>query len=437
MPKFARLPVNTGARPGSGAPSGASDLPRPALRRLFAARILLVTGEGLALALTAGLAPIQLPMTAMLALLGLHALLVLLQARAIAAGDASPQGVFVHLLGDAGIIAALVYFSGGYANPFISLLLLPLVLTAALLPAGLAWAMTAVVALLYTLLMTHYHPLRLDMTDREASNLHLTGMWLSFLFTAALVAAFVARLRADLRARDRALAEAREAALRDEQLFALGMQAAAAAHDLATPLSTLGLELETLRSEYANDEELAPILAVMTGQSARMRAVLDRLRAFAARTRTEPLPRRPVDAWLAELAEHWQLMRPQTRVSIRVSGHPPGPAIADDPLLASCLITLLNNAADCSPEAVALELAWSDDGIDFRVLDRGPGLEAQAAKEEGWGVGLQLAAAALDRLGGSMELSPRPGGGTEAHVHLHIGVDATHTRATSRRPPAS
>lgn len=405
---------------GSRAAPTDADLPRPALRRLLAARILLVTGEGLTLALVAALAPILLPMAAMLALLGLHALLVLLQARAIAIGDAGRQGVFLHLLGDAGLIAALVYLSGGYANPFISLLLLPLVLTAALLPAGLAWAMTGVVALLYTLLMTHYLPLRLDMTDREAGDLHLTGMWLSFLFTAALVAAFVTRLQADLRARDQALAEAREAALRDEQLFALGMQAAAAAHDLATPLSTLGLELETLKSEYANDDDLAPTLATMTGQAARMRAVLDRLRAFAARARTEPAPLRPVDAWLAELVQHWQLMRPQSHVSLKVLGRLPAPAIADDPLLASSLITLLNNAADGSPEAVTLELAWSAGAIEFRVLDRGPGLQAQMAKAEGWGIGLQLATAALDRLGGGLDLSPRPGGGTQARVHLPV-----------------
>lgn len=416
--------AKTGAMTGSNSPSAVGDLPRPALRRLLAARVLLVTGEAVALAVVAILAPIRLPMAAMLALLGLHALLVLLQALAVAAGDASRRGVFLHLLGDAALIAALVYFSGGYANPFISLLLLPLVLTAALLPAGFAWVMTGAVALLYTLLMTHYHPLRLDMTDREAGDLHLTGMWLSFLFTAVLVAAFVARLQADLRARDRALAEARETALRDEQLFALGMQAAAAAHDMATPLSTLGLELETLRSEYANDDDLAPTLAAMTGQIARMRAVLDRLRAFAARTRNAPAPLRPVDAWVAELVEHWQLMRPQARVSIGVSGRPPAPAITDDPLLASCLITLLNNAADGSPEAVALELAWSSDGIEFRVLDRGPGLEAQPPKAEGWGVGLQLAAAALDRLGGGLDLSPRPDGGTQARVHLPIGTTA-------------
>jgi len=418
MPASTLKASNVVVTSGNSPPMADVGLPRQALRRLLAARLLLVAGEALALALAAGLAPLRLPLPPMLALLCLHALLVLLQARAIAAGEASRQGVFLHLMGDAVLIAALVYFSGGYANPFISLLLLPLVLTAALLPAGLAWVMTGTVALLYTLLMTHYHPLRLDMTEREAGNLHLTGMWLSFLFTAALVAAFVARLNVDLRARDRALAEAREAALRDEQLFALGMQAAAAAHDLATPLSTLGLELEALHNEYANDDELAPTLAAMTAQTARMQAVLERLRAFAARTRTASPPLRPVDAWVSELVEHWQLMRPQARVTIESTGRPPAPAIADDPLLASSLITLLNNAADGSPESVSLALTWTAEAIEFRVLDRGPGLAAQVPKAEGWGVGLQLAAAALDRLGGGLELSPRPGGGTQARIHL-------------------
>ncbi len=415
----------TGAMMGSHGAPAAGGLPRPALRRLLAARALLVTGEAASLAAVAILAPIRLPMPAMLALLGLHACLVLLQARAITAGEASGHAAFLHLLGDAVLIAALVYFSGGYANPFISLLLLPLVLTAALLPAGLAWVMTGTVALLYTVLMRHYHPLELDMTDRAASDLHLAGMWLTFLFTAALVAAFVARLQADLRARDRALAEAREAALRDEQLFALGMQAAAAAHDLATPLATLALELDRLRNDYANDEELAPALTAMSAQTARMRAVLDRLRAFAARSRHAPPVLQPVDAWLAELVAHWQLMRPQARVTLEINGPAPAPLIADGPLLASGLITLLNNAADASPASVAIELRWTAEAIALRVLDRGPGLAAQPPKAEGWGVGLQLAAAALSRLGGGLDLSPRPGGGTQARVHLPIATTAT------------
>lgn len=386
---------------------------------MLRARLLLVGGEALALLLAANLPVLILPWAPLLVLLALHALL--LATYALAQRQAAVEGplaIFLHLLADTAFIAALVYYSGGYANPFISLLLLPLVLTAAILPSAYAWVMTGVVASLYTLLMTHYQPLKLELTDREAGDLHLTGMWVSFLFTAVLVATFVARLQADVRARDRALAEAREAALRDEQLFALGMQAAAAAHDLATPLSTLGLELDTLRNEYANDDELAPALAAMSGQAARMQAVLERLRAFAARARAEPPPSRPADAWLGELVQHWQLMRPQARVALHVLGSPPAPRIADEPLLASCMITLLNNAADASPQAIDLELAWSSTGIEFRVLDRGAGLKARARKPEGWGVGLQLAAAAMDRLGGKLELTPRPGGGTTARVLL-------------------
>ncbi len=397
----------------------ASSPPAEARRRLLRARLLLVGGEALALALAANLPVLSLPWTPLLVLLALHALLLALYALAQRHGVAQgPLAIFGHLLADTAFIAALVYFSGGYANPFISLLLLPLVLTAAILPSHYAWLMTGVVASLYTLLMTHYQPLKLNLTDREAGDLHLTGMWLSFLFTAILVAAFVARLQADVRARDRALAEAREAALRDEQLFALGMQAAAAAHDLATPLSTLGLELDTLRSEYANDDELAPALEAMSGQIARMQAVLARLRAFAGRARSAAPPILPADAWLGELVQHWQLMRPQARVVLHVAGSPPAPRIADEPLLASCLITLLNNAADESPQAIDLELMWSNTAIEFRVSDRGAGFTARASKTEGWGVGLQLAAAAMDRLGGELELTPRPGGGTLARVVL-------------------
>ncbi len=402
----------------------ATPLPGEALRRLLAARVLLVAGEGLAIGLVLALAPIRLPLPPMIALLFMHAVLVMLFGKAARDPDLARSTtrmvVFQHLLGDAVVISALVYFSGGYANPFISLLLLPLVLSAALLPAGLAWIMTGAVAALYTLLMTHYLPLQVDMTDSEAGNLHLLGMWLSFLFTAALVAGFVARLTADLRNRDQALAEAREAALRDEQLFALGMQAAAAAHDLATPLSTLSLNLEEMRAEYANDEELAPALTAMSAQATRMKTVLGRLREFAAASRASPPPERPVDAWVADLLEQWQLMRPQTGVSLRHATQAGAPAIPDEPLLASTLTTLLNNAADVSAQQIDLELAWDDNWLDIRVLDRGPGPEGVMAKAYGWGVGLQLAEAALQRLGGSLDLTPRPGGGTQARMRLPL-----------------
>lgn len=405
-------------------PGVAVALPQEALRRLLTARLLLVAGEALVVGLVAWLAPIRLPLPPMAVLLGLHALLVGLFGREVGLlrtpSGGLPTGsarAFIHLAADAALIAALVYYSGGYANPFISLLLLPLILGATLLPASHAWAMTAWVAALYTLLMTHYQPLRLDMTDAEAVNLHLLGMWLSFLFSAALVAMFVVRLTAALRDRDRALAEARESALRDERLFALGMQAAAATHDLATPLSTLGIALEEMRTEYANDEELAAPLSSMAAQAARMKVVLGRLREFAG-SRRQVASVRPLDDWLADLAGHWQLMRPQARVTLRHLGAAPAPRVRDEPLLISSLTTLLNNAADASPGEIELESEWDGQWLEMRVLDRGPGPAAEMDKAEGWGIGLQLADAALQRLGGRLELRPRAGGGMRAGIRL-------------------
>lgn len=401
------------------------EVPTDACLRLGWLRLSLVALEGILLVLSLLPGFLLLPWGPMLGVLALQGSLALAmiwqahQGRITRAGEA-----FLHLLADGGTIATLVYFSGGYANPFISLLLVPLLLSATLFGPTLIWVMTGAVALAYTLLMRYYLPLRLELTGAQAVDLHLTGMWLNFLITASLIALFVARLTAAVRARDLALAEARERALRDERLFALGTQAAAAAHDLATPLATLGMSLEELRQAYEGDDELAPPLATMGTQVARMRQVLAALRAAA-----QPAgdgAGRPADAWLSELLRHWRELRPGPEVTPRLEGPDDAPTLRDEPLLNAALVTLLNNAADAGSEPIDLRLAWGRDGLDIEVLDRGPGLNSEGvSKPDGWGVGLLLAQAAMEHLGGSLDLLPRPGGGLLARLRLPLPEAAT------------
>lgn len=389
--------------------------------RLVMARWVLLAIEILAVVVLAHGFALQLPMAPMAAVLALHAALSLFATWRQRRGQGSETTeVMAELVADAAAIAALVYFSGGYANPFISLLLVPLILCAVTLPAILAWAMTAWVAVLYSLLAAYYEPLTLAVTDQAAINLHLTGMWLNFLLTAGLVAAFVTRLAMALRQREADLARAREQALRDEQIFALGMQAAAAAHDLATPLSSLRLSLKELARDYSGDDELEPSLALMAGQAERMKAVLDRLAAAAGAARAAGTLHRPLDEWLAELYDHWHLMRPQAEASLKLDGPRPAPVVREDPSLVSVLSTLLNNAADASPGGLVLEGGWDAATLHLAVLDRGPGLSQSGDKPEGWGVGLMLARAALARLGGEIELLPREGGGVAATIRLPL-----------------
>lgn len=400
-------------------------LPREAQIRLMLTRAALFLGEGLGILLALFTLHARLPMSSLALLLLLHLLLNGIAWVRLRAGGAPLFELAIHLAADAALIAALVYLTGGYANPFISLLLVPLILAAVTLPALFAWGMAFWVGGLYTLLMGHYRPLALQVSAEAAVDMHLMGMWLNFLLTAALVAAFAGRLAATLRRRDAQLAEAREARLRDEQLFALGVQAAAAAHDLATPLASLRLTLDELRRDYAGDDELEAPLTLLAEQSARMGQVLARLGDAARARGTTAGPKMATTIWLARVVEHWGLLRPEARVHLEVAADLPARQ-SHDAGLEAVLMTLLNNAADVSPEAIRVRASSGDGHIVIQVLDSGPGLKREMAShsdKSGWGVGLDLARATLARLGGSLELADRPEGGAIARVVLPVEED--------------
>ena len=101
-----------------------------------------------------------------------------------------------------------------------------------------------------------------------------------------------------------------------------------------------------------------------------------------------------------------------------------------DLALRSALLNLLNNAADASPEEMDILLRWNDENITLEIRDHGPGLTPEAAsragsaffttKKEGRGLGMFLANATLERLGGSVRLSNREGGGATTEVTLPL-----------------
>ena len=393
-------------------------LPGEAQRRLVLVGAALVLAEILGVALLALLLHARLPWPALAGVIALHvgfngAAAWRLRYAALRAPD-----VALHLAVDAASIAAVVYFTGGYANPFISLLLVPLILAAVSLPPLHAWAMALWVGVLYTLLMRFYQPLAIQVSAQAAVDLHLTGMWLNFLLTAGLVVAFVGRLAASLRRRDRELALAREQRLRDEQLFALGVQAASAAHDLATPMASMRIALDELRRDYAGDDELEPPLALLSGQVARMETVLGRLAGAARGQGPGTVPRLPAADWLRRSLERWGLMWPKAAVRVEISDELP--EVPDDAGLEAAFMTLLNNAAEASPQDVAVTAGRDAERLVISVADRGPGLASKLGKPAGWGVGLDLAGAALERLGGSVTVEERPQGGVVARMSLRV-----------------
>ena len=344
----------------------------------------------------------------------------------------------VQLCLDVVLLLALLYFAGGATNPFVSLLLLPLVVAAAVLPRRYVWMVAALVVSGYGVLMLNYQPMSPHMDHmhhaESRSNAdfdwHVTGMWFGFMLGVALVLFFVLRMAESLRERDRILAEARERTLRDEQLVALGTLAAGAAHELGTPLSTMAVLSKDLEQEYAADAALARRLTLLRQQVDRCKQTLSMISASAGQLRAESGGRIALDKFLDALVADWRVRYSRATLDYHNDGVQPAPQIISEQGLRQALVSFLDNAADSSPNEVEMRCHWSARQLTIEIADRGPGLSQElraqvgkvpfTTKAEGHGLGLLLAHAIIQRLGGEVRLEPRAGGGISVHVDLNL-----------------
>jgi len=402
------------------------------LQRLLLLRSALLIAQGIAVATAELYLSIALPwqlIAAVLIVLGLVSLAVWFSVRR--GRTVGPGEFFVHLLTDLAGLSVLLYLSGGSANPFVTLYLVPLVIAAIALPAAYVWAMALVAVSCYALLFYLYLPVP-ELHVAHNFGLHLFGMWVNFLVSALIIAWLVARMAHAIRTRDAEIARQREDALRNERIVALGTLAAGAAHELGTPLSTMAVVLGEMAHDHVRDAELGRDIATLRIQVDACKHTITRMVAAAGQARAEGGGAQPVDQFLRETVERWRLIRPTVSVSERIAGAIPVPSIVTEQTLRQAIISLLNNAADASPQQVELDCSWDRDRLNLEIRDRGPGLSREAAAHagrrffstkpagQGNGIGLILARATLERLGGRVELKPRAGGGACTLLELPL-----------------
>lgn len=386
--------------------------------------LIVLAAAGLALAqhwLAAPGLPLAPLLLILLALSGWNALAGWRLARRPVSGHALALDALVDIMA----LTALLFFSGGANNPLTALYLLEIVAAAILLPAALTWLVAAAALAGYTFLLWFFLPLPgLPADPAFVFRLHIFGMWLTFGLSALLIAGLLGRLVATLRRRERELAQVRERQLRDEQLVALGTLAAGAAHELGTPLSTLRLLVDELAAG-------APAGTPLSDDCRLMRAQLDACRAALSRLRQSAGVGEGGDTLAAQcrrVLDNWQVARPDVRAVFRVDLGPERAALAD-PTFAPALLNLLNNAADASPEAVEVGVSEEAGWLRVAIANRGElspaqlaaiGRPQESAKPGGLGLGVFLAQATLERLGGTVRLDNRDGGGVIATVCLPL-----------------
>jgi two-component system, sensor histidine kinase RegB len=401
------------------------------LKRLFTLRILMLSGEFAAVLGAHYLLGIRLPMTPLLVVIGLLGLVNAWTWTQVRSGVLISDASFLYQLGiDVAAIAALLYFSGGATNPFAWLFLIPLMIAATVLSSRATWLIAGLAILSYSLLMHYYVPIGNDdhMHHGDGFSQHVFGMWFGFVMSACLIAWFVAGMARTLRTRDRLLAAAREKALRDEQLVALGTLATGTAHELGTPLATMAVvthELERAGLPEATQRKLR----ILKDQIGRCKAALSKLSASAGEVRAEGGGPLPVQTFVDTLVERWRQQRPDTLLTVTVTGGDSA-HIINEQTLVQALINLLNNAADACRHDLTLAAGWQHGSLELDILDRGPGVKPQMSeqvdrpktsdKEFGMGLGLFLACATIQRMGGDIRLTDREGGGTRTYIRLPL-----------------
>jgi two-component system sensor histidine kinase RegB len=369
--------------------------------------------------------------------------------------------LFIQLSIDVLVLTVLLYYGGGSTNPFVSLYLLPLVLAAATLTRRQTWGMAALTLACYSLLMVWYVPLpggghaqhaapppaaempmdhshhmmpmpepapqTEDATSplEDAFNTHVLGMWLGFVISAVVVAYFAAEMARAVRIRDAQLNRVREETLRNERIVALGTQAAGAAHELGTPLSTMSVVIGEMRDDCASPEQKEN-LTILDEQVRNCKRILASLLSHAQETSSDL----SAEEFIRNVLDEWQLLRPTAHHRFELHSPQPSPRLRAEPALRSALLNLLNNAADASPDEMDIHLRWDAERILFEIQDHGPGLTPEAAakagsaffttKQEGRGLGLFLANATLERMGGSVRLYNREGGGATTEVVIPL-----------------
>lgn len=334
----------------------------------------------------------------------------------------------IHLGCDLLVHSALLYYSGGSTNPFVSYYLVPLTIAAATLPWLYSVVLSGLALAGYTLMLVWYDPIIVPPVER--TTLLVYGMWLSFALAAALITFFVARMAEQLRYQAQLQAQRREESMRDQQLLAVATQAAGAAHELGTPLATMSVLLKELRREH-RDPQLDEDLALLQSQVQLCKESLTQLVRAAEADRRQAVVEQTVREWVEAVMQRWHLMRPEATFQFQCLGKGSAPKLMPPADLSQSLLNLLNNATDASPDNLDIRLDWNEQWIKVTIRDHGAGVPLAIAEQigrpfittkgKGFGLGLFLSQASVTRAGGTVKLYNHEDGGALTELRLPHG----------------
>ena len=393
------------------------------LRTLLTLRWVAIAGQTLAVIAAEQVFALKMPLDALFVAIAVSVVVNLIAWNIHPANKRlSERDAMLSLLFDLGQVSVLLLLTGGLTNPFAVLLLAPVTIAASVLTLRSTLILASAAMVLTSLMLVAHWPLRFhDGTALRPPDLYLLGLWVALSLGIIFMAIYTRRIGVETARMAEALAAAQLALSREQRLTAIGALAAAAAHELGTPLATIKLISGELARELRDQPDHAEDLALLRAQADRCREILRDLSEGGREDRH--IRYVPVTTILEEAARP-HLDRGK-RVVYRINGQPAAeageaqPMVMRRPEIIHGIRNLVQNAVDFAADTIwvdvreresTLRISVGDDGPGFKpeVLDmlgdpyvttRGRGRVRGDGEYQGMGLGLFIAKTLLERTG--------------------------------------
>ncbi len=400
-------------------------------------RWLAVAGQTAAVLATRFLLGFDLPLEYCLAVVALSVWLNIgLRIRYPVSHRLADKAAFGLLAYDVAQLSGLLYLTGGLENPFAILFLAPITAAAVSLPpVWTARLMIVVIAAASVLAFNHFELPWPDGENIDMPLIYVAGIWTSLVLGAGFIAVYASRVAGEARQLSDALAATELVLAREQHLTQLDGLAAAAAHELGTPLATIALTIKELSKTVPEDSAWSEDIRLIAQEAGRCRDILAKLASLGVEG----------DGMFDSMSVRHlieEIVAPQRifglPVEIECSGDGPEPVGRRSPGILYGLGNLVENAIDFATTRVRVTARWSPADVKISIEDDGPGFapevlsrlgepyvttrgsrDTESAEEAfGLGLGLFIAKTLLER--SSAELSMQNATPPEAGARVAV-----------------
>ncbi|RAI03307.1 two-component sensor histidine kinase [Acuticoccus sediminis] len=320
-------------------------------------------------------------------------------------------------------LALQLGLTGGLTNPFALLLIAPVMVSATTLSASRTMTLGAFVLLSATMLVVAHEPLPWYSGEHYSPPfLFIGGIWLSLVCSLIFMGSYAFRVSEENRQLADALGATEVILQREMNLHALDGLAAAAAHELGTPLATILVVSKEMERELPPDSPLAEDVALLRSQTERCREILGRLKNLGDDS-DSPLVRLNVRTLIEEVAEPHR--GAGVEIQVELNGDlSDQPLVARNPAIHYGLGNLVENAVDFAETLVRITATWTSERLTIVIADDGPGFaddvldrigdpyvsrRREDQRGGGMGLGIFIAKTLLERTGATVKFEARDG----------------------------